>query len=253
MNDFKKTTQFKLSLLLVLFAFNSMANIPLIDSAKTNYDLGKFDIAISQYESVLTQQQYSEELYYNLGNAYYRIGKIGLSILNFEKALKINPHHENAAFNLQLANTKIQDKFESIPQFSIKNILRGVNNNISHNVLSILGTILIIGAASLYLLAKSRKNKKQMIFVRVLSLAGVILVLLSWQQKSAVENYTAGIVIKNHTNVFSEPNPNSTLLFEINQGSKLEILSNSNNWINVKAPNNEIGWIEHSALSEINP
>ena len=71
------------------------------------------------------------------------------------------------------------------------------------------------------------------------------------QESNAVQSLHNGIVTKASANIFSEPNESATLLFELHEGTKLYILSESNTWLNIKAPNNEIGWIEKSSLSEI--
>ena len=242
-------TLFVLALLLLIGV--SKANEPLLDSAKANYDNNDFTIAIEQYESIKIKGLTSPDLYYNLGNAYFRNGQLGYSILNFEKAIKANPAHENAKFNLELANTKLADKFEIIPQASISKILVGINNGISHNLISIISVIILLLGTGFFLYAKKEKNRKLIKYSRLLVLFGALITLIAWQQKSAVEKYKAGITLSSAANIFSAPNPSSTLLFEIHEGTKLEILSKSGDWLNVKAPNNEIGWVEVKSIGEI--
>lgn len=236
---------------IVVFCLNLKANEPLLDSAKSNYDKGNFEAAIQYYESILSKGLTSSNLHHNLGDAYFRNGEIGLSILNFEKAIKIDASNEDAKFNLELANTKIIDKFDQVPEISFTSFLRGVNLVFSYESISIIGIILLISSASLFTFGK-KENKKQFIkTARLSALIGIILTFWGWKQKSAIDNYRAGTLIVQSSNVFSEPNPSSTLLFEIHEGTKLEIIDESNDWINVKTPNNTFGWIEKSTLSEI--
>ena len=49
----------------------------------------------------------SWELYYNLGNAFYKNRQIGPAILNYEKARKLAPNNEDVLFNLELANLRV--------------------------------------------------------------------------------------------------------------------------------------------------
>ena len=242
-------TLFVLALLLLIGV--SKANEPLLDSAKVNYDNNDFTIAIEQYESIKIKGLTSPDLYYNLGNAYFRNGQLGFSILNFEKAIKSDPSHENAKFNLELANTKLVDKFEIIPQVSISKILVGINNGINHNNISIISVIILLLGTGLFLFAKKERNRKLSKYSRVLIFSGVIITLIAWQQKSAAEQFESGITLSRSANIFSEPNPSSTLLFEIHEGTKLEILSKSGDWLNIKAPNNEVGWVERKNIGEI--
>lgn len=240
-----------LTLLLVLITKLTFCNEPLLDSAKSNYDNGAFAIAIDQYETVLAKGLNSANLHYNLGNAYFRNGQLGLSILNFEKALKLESSHENASFNLSLANTKNTDKFEIVPEVSFSGLLRGLNKSVSHNVLSIIGIILLLGSAGLFIVGKKEKRKPFIKIARITVLAGLLITFIGWQQMSSVAAFKAGIVLSPTSNVFSEPNEGSTLLFEVHEGTKMEVLTNSGEWINVKAPNNEIGWIAKNSLGEI--
>ncbi len=240
-----------LFVLLLLIASVSKANEPLLDSAKVNYDNNTFKIAIEQYESIMIKGLTSPDLYYNLGNAYFRNGQLGFSILNFEKAIKSDPSHENAKFNLELAKSKLADKFEIIPQASISKILIGINNGISHNYISIISTIILLLGTGLFLFAKKEKNKKFITYSRILIFFGGIITLIAWQQKSATEQFESGITLSRSANIFSAPNPSSTLLFEIHEGTKLEILSKSGDWLNIKAPNNEVGWVERNNIGEI--
>lgn len=238
-------------ILLIVLNLQSFASEPLLDSAKANYDKGAFTMAIEQYESILSKGLSSADLHYNLGNAYFRNGQIGLSVLNFEKALKTQPSHENAAFNLELANTKLTDKFEAVPEVSFSGLLRGLNKSVSHNLISLLGIVLLVAAAGVFLLGKKNKNVSFIKLARIGAITGFVFTIISWKQFSSVNNYKAGIILMPSANIFSEPNEGSTLLFEVHEGTKVEILSESNGWINVKAPNNEIGWIAESTFEGI--
>jgi len=236
---------------LSLTSMNLWANEPLLDSAESNYAASNFEIAIQNYQSILSKGLSSPDIYYNLGNCYFRNGQLGKSILNYEKALKLKPSHENATFNLTLAKTNRADKFDEVPQFSFQVVLIGLNKYISHNYSSILGSILIVFSAIGFVYAKKIKVKKFINLARITAIVGLLITFIAWKQQSAVNNYKSGVVVSKSSNIFSEPNPNSTLLFEIHEGTKVEILSVSGNWINVKAPNNSIGYIEKLNIGEI--
>jgi tetratricopeptide (TPR) repeat protein len=49
------------------------------------YKTGKYEQAIA-YGSVLKTNQHSSELYFNLGNCYYKLNKVALAIYSYEKA-----------------------------------------------------------------------------------------------------------------------------------------------------------------------
>ena len=45
---------------------------------------------------------YSANLFYNLGNAYFRTGNFGRAILNYERALALDRHHPESEANLRV-------------------------------------------------------------------------------------------------------------------------------------------------------
>ena len=58
----------------------------LLKEANNFYASNEFDKAIKIYESLVGQGLESSELYFNLGNAYYKKQELTNAILNYEKA-----------------------------------------------------------------------------------------------------------------------------------------------------------------------
>src|SRR5437867_3206445 len=67
------------------------------------YQQKQYDSAAFYYEQLAALKPQNAEIYYNIGNTYYRLNKIGPSVLNYERALKINPGYKEAHENLLLA------------------------------------------------------------------------------------------------------------------------------------------------------
>ena len=67
------------------------------------YEMKHYDKAISIYEALIKEEGATKQLYYNLGNAYFRANEIGKSILNYERALRLDPTDEDAKANLEFA------------------------------------------------------------------------------------------------------------------------------------------------------
>ena len=89
--------------------------IPLSASAVTKeradsaYAQEHYQQAIADYEALL-KSGVSADIYYNLGNAYYRTDNITKAILNYERALLLSPGDDDIRFNLQMARSKTIDK-----------------------------------------------------------------------------------------------------------------------------------------------
>src|SRR6476646_2233053 len=71
--------------------------------ASEEFAQGHFKEAISGYEALVRAGQWSANVFYDLGNAYFRTGDFGRAILNYERALALEPHHAEATANLQIA------------------------------------------------------------------------------------------------------------------------------------------------------
>ncbi len=73
------------------------------DKANQEYAEGHFKEAIAGYETLVRSGPLSANLFYDLGNAYFRSSDFGRAILNYERALALERQHPEAAANLQIA------------------------------------------------------------------------------------------------------------------------------------------------------
>src|SRR4051812_30872548 len=105
-------------LLLSVTAFSQSVG-ELYKSAGNLYKEKQFQQAADNYEKIISQGYKSPEVYYNLGNCYYKLNSTGKSILAYERALKLSPDDEDIIHNLKLAELKVSDRIQPIPQLSI--------------------------------------------------------------------------------------------------------------------------------------
>lgn len=111
MGNLKKITLF---LLMQCLTWGMFAQQTVIKEAETAYTQEAYGKAAELYEKVLQESGDSPEIYYNLGNAYYKAGKIAPAILNYERALALDPGDGDIRFNLQIAKQKTVDKIEPV-------------------------------------------------------------------------------------------------------------------------------------------
>src|SRR5213596_3963306 len=100
-----KARAFQIAFLFCALATSSVLGQADVEFAKANqeYAQGFFKEAISGYETLVRAGQWSANLFYDLGNAYFRTGDFGRAILNYKRALALEPHHPEADANLQIA------------------------------------------------------------------------------------------------------------------------------------------------------
>ena len=123
-----------------------------------SYRMGEYQAAIESYEAVLAAGQTSAELYYNLGNAYYREGQMAKAILNYERALHLKPNMSDAKENLALANSHITDRITVLPQLFIGRWIDALCTTVTPHAWRIILLILIAIAGIAVMLLRWGSN-----------------------------------------------------------------------------------------------
>jgi tetratricopeptide (TPR) repeat protein len=222
-----------------------------LDSAAANYQATHYEKAIAIYENIVAQGYHSSELYYNLGNAYYKSNKFPMAIVNYERALKLNPNDEDAKFNLQLANTHVVDKIDVLPEFFLKtwgqSFIQSLNSN-QWAILSLLSFIVALGLFLLFFLTDRAMLRKFSFWIGTLL---VVITLLSFtyarKQKNLAQNEPDAIVISPSVVVKGSPDENSTDLFLMHEGLKIRVSRKlDNNWSEIKLSDGNKGWVKNS-------
>src|SRR5665647_492830 len=92
------------TILAILLTATVFAQADLLQKANELYTKDQFKQSIDVYNQILMTNMESPEVYYNLGNAYYKTKNYPQAILNFERDQLLSPDDEDIAFNLQIAN-----------------------------------------------------------------------------------------------------------------------------------------------------
>lgn len=119
--------------LILCFGSVAVAQSAAVKQANDLYKNGNYSDAAKSYENILSAEGVAPELYYNLGNAYYKSNEIGKSILNYERALRLSPMFDDARVNLELAQLKVVDNIVQAPTFFlgrwIENLMKLLTSN----------------------------------------------------------------------------------------------------------------------------
>ncbi len=95
--------------------------VQLFKEANQLYADGKFTEAVKTYEKA-AQVKPTAEIYYNLGNAYFKNKELGKAILNYERARKLDPRDPDIISNLSYANRLIEYKIEDKRNWYIRKL-----------------------------------------------------------------------------------------------------------------------------------
>jgi len=228
----------------IIFASNLDS---LITSAKDNYTNGKYDEAIKNYESILGQGYESDQIYFNLGNAYFKIKNIPSSILYYEKASLLNPNDEDINFNLELAKTFSVDKIEPLPEFFFYALLNKIRSMFSSNgwaYLSVFFLIVMLVSVGFFLFTYQPLIKKISFAIGLLSIIIMFSsIVFSAQQKNLILKHYYGIVFQSVISVKSSPGESGKDLFILHAGTKVKITNSVGDWIEIKIADGSKGWV----------
>ncbi len=227
----------------------------LVVKANNEYNQGLYDSALITYQNILDLGYESGELYYNIGNAYYKNNDIASAILFFEKAKKLLPNDDNINYNLSIANSMIVDKIEKVPVLFYENWWNFFYNMMDANtwaILSLIVTSLFVVSVGMFILSSSRRNRKLSFYLAVLLLLFTITTTsLAYQKYLHSIDNNEGIVFTPSITVKSSPTQNAVDLFVIHEGTKVKIIDRIDNWVEIKIRNGSIGWLPRNSIKEI--
>ncbi len=240
-------------LLFFFIAFTSFAdNTALYNEANELYKKAEYQSAIEKYELVLKSNFVSGELYYNLGNAYFKTNQIPMAILCYERAKKLMPGDEDVEFNLSIANLKIVDKIEVMPRLFFYRWIDSIMNLFSFEGWAITGIISIVFAMLFFVLFRITEGAgaRKLFFY-----SGLVLIVFTVKafwianvQYNAAIGETTAIIFTPTVNVKSSPVANGTNLFVLHEGTKVELLDKVGEWSKIKLSDGNQGWVESNSF-----
>ena len=251
----KKQSGKTVAVVLLLLLFPLGASAVTKAEADSAYVRGEYQQAITDYEALLKQGG-SAELYYNLGNAYYRTENITKAVLNYERALLLSPGDRDIRFNLQLARSKTIDKIVPESEMFFITWYHALVNLMSVDAwarMALISLALVIVLLLVYLFASRIWLRKVGFFGGILLLAVFVLSnLFAWQQKRNLLFRKGAIVTAPSVTVKSTPAKNGTDLFILHEGTKVNITDGSmRGWLEIRIADGKEGWIERNKLEEI--
>ena len=225
-------------------------------AADSLYMKENYKDAIKAYDYIIDNKGISPELYYNLGNCYYRTDSFALAILNYERALKLDPSDADIRTNLSLARTKIKDKNPDNSGFFLVAWWKTFSNWLNINLWKAIGLICFILCLSLWFIHHYQIIQSHRSIVKMFLYASLFIFILcnlaSYQQYRTSTNDNSAIVMKESSILKSSPTENSNDLYVLHAGSRIKILDKSmEKWCEVKFGDDKEGWINKDDIEII--
>jgi tetratricopeptide (TPR) repeat protein len=226
------------------------------NAGNSAYAEGKWIEAVDDYMAISDMGLESADLYYNIGDAWFKAGDNARAVLYFERALRLDPAYEDAEYNLELVRGRLQDDIETVPEFFLKEWLRSVSLLMSSDAWAVMFIILLSCTLSLllvFLLSSSLLWKRVGFFTAIVTLVLMVASLsFSLWQKNDYMAHDEAVVMKTVTSVKSSPSTdNSTDLFILHEGTKVTVLESVGAWTNVSLADGRQGWMKTSDIERI--
>ncbi len=227
----------------------------LFEQANRLYSEKEFKEAAQAYESILKNGYESANLYFNLGNSYFKLGELPSAILNYERARKLNPNDPDIEFNLNLSYSQTIDQLEQVPELFLRKWYRGAMEKLSSNSwgwISLSSFILFLSFLLIYLLA-NRSSVKKIGFI--LS----VVLLISWISSGSLslsayknqEHRLSAIIFSPSAMVKGSPDKKGTDLFLLHEGTKVQVSDSLDNWYQIELSDGNEGWLEKDRMEVI--
>ena len=253
----KKNTRTRgtLVLLTLLFLFPTTIQAVTKQDADAEYSKGNYQQAIKDYEELLKAGE-SAEIYYNLGNAYYRTENITRAVLSYERALLLNPADDDIRFNLQMARSKTIDKITPESEMFFFTWYRSLVNLMTIDGwahLAIASIILTLILALVYLFAGHLTLRKIGFYGGVLFLIIFLLSnLFAFQQKQMLMKRNGAIVTAPSVTIKKTPVANSADQGVIHEGTRVDIIDDTmRDWKEIHLADGREGWIPATQIEKI--
>ena len=240
--------------LMVISCSYSMDIHKLFNEANDLFISKKYKKSIELYEKIIEGGQENSTVFYNLGNAYYRSGDIGHAIWAYKHANKFSPRDKDIIHNLKIAEAKKIDRINSPPLFILHDFYRKIKSSMTMFELILVGGILFFIFSLLWIkqIFSGKRNVLsksifQILLTVIITVHAVILDMAFERKQISNE---AIIVGKSE----AQSGPflgDNKVLFQINEGSVVEVLEEKNNWSEIILIDGKKGWVLSNALRKM--
>ena len=212
------------------------------EKANSEYMAGNFKEAISNYTTVVQSGEWSANLFYNLGNAYYRTGDYGRAILNYERALRIDRQHPEAQANLRVAHDETRG-LELTPSFFERYLSAGDIGGFT-NAAAVLFWLAVI------LLAIRPRGSFLLSAIVSFILTGCCAFAI-YALANGTRGQAAAVIVGGNVQARVATADTAGSVLALPPGSEVLLLQPRGDWTYAALPNGQRGWIPTDAVEKV--
>ena len=212
--------------------------------------------AAQAYENVVSDsKQQSAELYFNLGNCYYKLNKVAPAIYNYEKALVLKPNDAETLNNLKFAKKLTIDEIKEVPKVGFTKLIHNFTSIFNYNTWAMISVgisfVFLLSFIGYYFSQITLSKRLYFIGMFVLLFALLLTVSAGISEKNHFDNDRPAIVFAEMTEVHSEPQKKGSAVIVLHEGAKVYVKETLENWKKIELTDGTEGWIEALAIREV--
>ena len=231
--------------------------LELFQQANQLYQKGEYPKAASLYQQLVDNGYVNGNLYYNLGNAYFKMRQKGLAVLYYQKAKRLIPGDADLNANLSYVRDKTGQSSRGTWGYELAQVLGYVA---TIDQLAVISSILffILMGAMIFIILFPQKTHNDGGRLHPVWLYGLTAIIILFVFSLSITVLTARELSKNQAVATSqsaqvrfEPNPAATQYYELREGAVVTILEEKEGWSLIKRPDGKRGWVEQKNLTKI--
>jgi tetratricopeptide (TPR) repeat protein len=223
------------------------AEDPAFAQANQAYSEGRFQEAVDGYQSLVNSGRWSANLFYDLGNAWYRLGDFGKAIVNYERALALDPQHPEASANLRLARDEAR-ALELRKNWIERYAAMGTPTH--YSIIAAVAFWSVVFAVTRLFFSR-RHPARQGVFIACAAVVCAISIFALYMLENGAQGRALAIVTGTDIEARLATADNASSILALPAGSEIKVLSERGEWIYAALPNDQRGWIPAKAVERV--
>lgn len=218
--------------------------------ANSLYAEGSYREAIGAYDDIIAKGYEGGNLYYNLGNSYFKAGYLGEAVLYYERARRLIPRDGDLYSNYSHARSLVKGNIYEPREMWLFRFIYRMFEEFTVNEMTILLSIIYLLIVTALLIGILFKPRRQVLIT--VSILGLISALCLLSLVKDIDRYgKEAIVMAESAKVKFEPFDRATTHFTLYEGMKVRTIQKKDGWLKVERPDGKVGWVEDPALEII--
>ncbi|AWK03352.1 BatE protein [Flavobacterium crocinum] len=220
------------------------------------YQKGQYKEAVQVYENIVKEDKLqSAELYFNLGNCYYKLNQVAPSIYNYEKALVLKPNDPETLNNLKFAKKLTIDEIKEVPKVGFAKLIQNFTSIFDYNMWAkiavAIGFVFLLSFIGYYFSKATIAKRIYFVGMFIFLIAFALSISAAVAEKRHFDNDRVAIVFSEMSQVRAKPQKSANGIILLHEGAKVYVLETTADWKKVELTDGTQGWIESSTIKEV--